>query len=416
MARHLKLRSFLGASLFSLVAATSAFAQEQPTVDVVHWLTAGAEQAAISVLAEEFERRGGTWVDSAVPGGPSDAQALVMSRVAGGNPPGVAFLSMGRSAVELGQEGVTRDVKALAEASGLAQTSDILTKLATDDAGAIFALPVAIETDNLAWYSKPAYDKAGLSYPKTWDEALAQAPKLKEAGVIPIAVGAQGWQLSILFNSILMGEAGADTFEAIVNERSAEAAASPQVVKAFATMRALSTFADPGASNRAWNDTLNLVADGRAAMQVMGSWAGAELTKMGKAHDVDWACALPPGNTKLVLEGAGFQFPTVSSEAETKGQELFIQVLLDPKVQADFAVAKGALPSRLDADTSKLAPCDQMTAKVLHEAGGVPALGIVLSSDSAGQIEDLLSRFWAEASLTPEEAARQFAELLAAAN
>lgn len=138
-------------------------------------------------------------------------------------------------------------------------------------------------------------------------------------------MGAQGWQLSILFHSILLGQGGDEFFDAVINKKDAEAAGSDKVVQAFATLRALTAYADAGASNRARNDTLNLVAEGKAGMQVMGSWAGAELKKMGVEYGTKWGCSLPPGNTKLILEGAGFQFPKVTDEDEVAGQDLFIR-------------------------------------------------------------------------------------------
>lgn len=408
MRRASILKLMAAASLASVFAAPNALA-EQPTADVVHWLTAGAESAAVTLLAKEYEGRGGKWIDSAAPGGPSDAQALIMNRIAGGNPPGVAFLAIGHSAVDLGNEGLLRDVKDLAGQNGLGQTSDVMIKLATNANGALYALPIAVETDNLVWYSKPVFDGAGLAFPKTWDEFLAQAKVLKENGVIPIAVGAQGWQLSLLFNSILLGEGGEESFGALVGKRGA---GDDKIVKAFATMRALSAYSDAGASNRTWNDTLNLVAEGKAAMQVMGSWAGAELGKMGLEYGVKWGCALPPGNTRLIVEGAGFQFPKVEGEAEKAGQDLFVQVMMDPKLQSEFAALKGAIPARLDADISKLSACDQMAAKTLRDAGSYPALGAVLSNESGGQIEDLMSRFWSDPGFSPEDAAKELSAVV----
>lgn len=407
-----KLGLLISFSVMATAATSLDALAQQPTADVVHWLTSGAESEAITILAKEFEKRGGKWVDSAAPGGPTDAQALIMNRIAGGNPPGVAFISVGHSAVELGKEGLLQDIKAEADKNGADVTSDVMLKLVSDTDGALYALPIAIESSNLAWFSKTVYDEAGLTFPKSWAEFLEQAKVLKEKGYIPLAVGAQGWQLSILFNSVLLAEAGNDTFDAIVNTKTAEAAGSAKVVQAFTTMRALSTYSDAGASNRAWNDTLNLVAEGKAAVQIMGSWAGAELTKMGLERGDKWDCILPPGNTRLILDGAGFEFPKVTNADDVAGQALFVQVMMDPAVQAKFAAVKGAVPARLDADTSGLAPCDQMSAQIIRDSGSFPSPSSVLGNESGGQIEDLLSRFWADASLTPEDAAKQYSDIV----
>ena len=396
------------------LAASAASAQDAPTVDVVHWLTAGAESQAMDVLASEFEARGGTYVDSAAPGGGSDASALMMSRIAGGNPPGVAFTALGPNAMELGAEGVLRDVRDVAEGQGLDQVAPVMVEISTGEDGALYALPIGLETQNFLWFSPPVLEAAGVEPPETWDDFLAAAPAIEEAGYIPIAVGAQGWQLGILFSSVVVGTGGADLYRSAIMQHDAEAARGPEMVRAFEVMRSLAELSDPGAANRAWNDTLNLVAQGEAAMQVMGSWAGAELENMGLEQGAVWDCALTPGAEAVVVEGAGFMFPTVESEAEQAGQALFVEVLMDPAVQTEFARVKGAVPPRSDADTSGLSECTRIAASALSESGGLATISASLSQDGWGRIQDLLASFWADPSMTPEAAAGELAGIVEA--
>ena len=61
------------AVLFGLAAASNAGAEEK-RAEVIHWLTAKSESAAIGEFAKAFNAAGGTWVDSAVAGG-SNAKA-----------------------------------------------------------------------------------------------------------------------------------------------------------------------------------------------------------------------------------------------------------------------------------------------------------------------------------------------------
>jgi glucose/mannose transport system substrate-binding protein len=71
-------------ALFNVsVAATATRAQE---ADVIHWWTSGAEAKAVKVIADSYGKAGGTWIDSAVVGGPA-ARAAAINRIAGGNPP-----------------------------------------------------------------------------------------------------------------------------------------------------------------------------------------------------------------------------------------------------------------------------------------------------------------------------------------
>ena len=407
------LAKFLSGTALILMAQT-ATAQDKPTVDVIHWLTAGAESKAVQVLAEAVEARGGVWVDSAAPGGGSDARASLMSRMAGGDPPGAAFLALGPEAIDLGKGGALRDVRAVADKFGLARAAKVMVDISTAEGGALYALPIGLETQNLMFVSPAAFAAAGVSVPKTWDEFLASAPALQKADIIPIAVGAQGWQLGILMAAVIVGTGGADTYRQVIMDHDEAAAAGPEMIEAFRVMRALSALADAGSANRAWNDTLNLVAEGRAGMQVMGSWAGAELANMGLEQGKVWDCMLTPGSEVVVVEGAGFMFPVPTSDAMEKGQDIFIEVLMDPVVQAEFAAIKGAVPPSADADVSGLSSCTQIVAKVLGgNDGGVATISASVSPDGWGQIQDMLSGFWADPSMTPEVAAAQFAAIIA---
>jgi glucose/mannose transport system substrate-binding protein len=168
-------------SSFALLAG-AALAQTAPKVEVLHWLTAGAESAAIGVLADGVTERGGEWVEVATPGGGSAARALLATGVASGNPPGISFLGMGTETAELAAQGVMRDVGGYAREKGyLDSVPAHALAMGTDgsDDGAIYALPVAFETQNFMWCSKPVFEKTGLTPPKTWNEFLEQAPKLE---------------------------------------------------------------------------------------------------------------------------------------------------------------------------------------------------------------------------------------------
>lgn len=400
-------------ALAAALMTGTAYSQSKPKVEVLHWLTAGAESAAIKVLADGVAERGGEWVDVATPGGGSDARALLATGLAGGNPPGVSFLGMGTETAELAAQGVMRDIGTYAKDKGyLENVPDYALAMGTDLAGgtAIYALPVAFETQNFMWYSKPVFEKAGVEPPKTWDEFIAQAPKIKEAGFTPFAVGAQAWQINLLFNAIVLGE-GSDFYERLFVKHDPEAGKGAELVHAFTVLRALSGLTDEGSANRSWNDTLNLVADGRAAIQIMGSWAGAELQNMGKVYDTDWGCALSPGSPVAIVGATGFQFPqTKDGDA---GQDIFIDTMMDPAVQTAFSVQKGSIPARTDADTSGLSACSQLAAGAVKEGNGEPYTTGVLGSEVRGLLTDHLANFWATTSITPEEGAAEYARILA---
>jgi glucose/mannose transport system substrate-binding protein len=49
----------------ALVWSSGAFAQ-QMKAEVLHWWTSAGESAAVKVLADQFTKAGGTWVDNGI--------------------------------------------------------------------------------------------------------------------------------------------------------------------------------------------------------------------------------------------------------------------------------------------------------------------------------------------------------------
>lgn len=102
-------------------------------------------------------------------------------------------------------------------------------------------------------------------------------PKLKDAGVIPFAVGGDGggWQVSLLANQLILSQLGAEAVEKIWKNKDLELAAGPEVLKAFATLKDLGTYADEGSPNRSWADTTFFVIQAKLPSMAMGDWAQA---------------------------------------------------------------------------------------------------------------------------------------------
>jgi len=108
-------RLLLSAAFCSAISAVAAGTATAQTVDVIHWWTSGGESKAISVFAEEFKKRGGTWIDSAVVGGTAARQAA-MNRIAGGDAPGAIQWNIGVAVTNLAKEGLLADLDDLAAA------------------------------------------------------------------------------------------------------------------------------------------------------------------------------------------------------------------------------------------------------------------------------------------------------------
>lgn len=393
----------------SLALTASASAQE---ADVLHYWTSGSEAAALAQIAAAFEAKGGTWIDSSVAGFEAE-RTVAMTRFAGGNPPEAMLTELGQETRNLAEAGILRDLSDLAEAGKWTEVlpASVVEALKIDDT--IFAVPVDIGGRNWMYASNKVLADAGVEAPTSWADFIADADKIKAAGYIPLALGGEGWQESILFSAVMAGVGGNDFFKAIYEDADVEAATSAKMIEVFDTFRALNDLVDEGSPGRAWNDATNLVVTDQAAIIVMGDWAKGEFTGAGKVAGEDFTCELAPGTANFydaIVDA--FVFPIVGEDS-IEGQNMLIDVMMTPEVQVEFNRLKGSLPPRTDADNSALDVCAVKGAAAMASADTyVPSIVDRPTNDVAGQLDDIVSEFWNSPEMTSEEAAERYAEVL----
>ncbi|MGI3901438.1 MAG: ABC transporter substrate-binding protein [Janthinobacterium lividum] len=404
----LEIRLLTSAAALSFALTVPALAQK---ADVVHYWTSGSESQALRVFADAFKQRGGTWIDSAL-GGFDDARAAAMNRVAGGNPPAALLDNIGE-VKELAQRGILSPLEPEVADAVSQHMPPFLVKRITE-AGKIYAIPVDIGGGNWMWYSTKAFADVGAKPPATWDEFFAVADKLKAKGYIPLALGGQPWQEASLFYDIMLSN-GRDFYKNVLIDHNPAASGGALMIKSFETFRKLTAYVDEGSQGRNWNDATYLVVTNKAAVQIMGDWAKGEFTAAGLKPGQEFGCQLSPGTGDSYLMVVDlFDFPKVTDADQVKGQKLIESVLVDKDLQAKFNLVKGSLPPRLDADLSAADMCLKSGQKALSDpAAQVPNFEFVFTADQEGQIKDLVSRFWSTPSMTAEEAAKEFAAVVA---
>ena len=411
MFKSLPVASALVGSLF---CAQQGAAQD---ADVMHWWTSGGESRAIAVFAKEYNKRGGTWVDDASVG-PQAEHAAALNRIAGGNPPTAMQWNIGVAIRQLAEQGILTSLDEQAKkGSWLANLPPLLVKNMTYN-GHVIAVPVNIHGANYQFYSIKVVNDLKMQPPKTWDEFLAEAPKIKAAGVIPIAFGTTAQQLDWLFYAILIGTGGKDLHRKVFVDHDAKAAGSESVQHVFDVMAQIRPYVDAGSPNRKWNDSLALVETDKAALMVLGDWAKGDFAAANKVLGKDFGCQMAPGNQEAyVMTVDVFAFPVNNKPDQKVAQDKLAMLMMDPEVQVEFNKFKGSIPSRLDAETGDLDACAQLGKKVMAggEANQLPNFALAFSADTQGQIEDLLGNYWSKPSMTPADAAKQLSSIIAGA-
>ena len=379
----------LTAALAAPKMATSA------DLEVTHWWTSGGEAAAVKAFADAFNATGHNWVDGAIAGSGGTARPIIISRILGGDPMAATQLNHGRQAEELIEAGLMTDRTELAEKEGwkaLVFPPSLLDSCTLD--GRIYCVPVNIHSAQWIWLSHGAFNEAGVDVPSDWNEFVAAAPKLQEAGILPLAMGQQGWQQNLAFGAITIGVAGIDAWRKVSVERDAETAAGPEYKAVFdAVVAARELARDSNVQD--WNQATNLVITNKAGGQIMGDWAQGEFQVAGQVAGKDYTC-LPGLGINEILDTGGdaFYFPVVKDEAVKKAQLELASLLISPEVQVAFNLKKGSLPVRGDIDLSAANDCMQKGLKILADGNVLPSGDMSLSPDTQTQIEDLMAEFW----------------------
>ncbi|NKL54640.1 ABC transporter substrate-binding protein [Rhizobium leguminosarum] len=386
-------------------------------LEVTHWWTSGGEAAAVAELAKAFDATGNHWVDGAIAGSGGTARPIMISRITGGDPMGATQFNHGRQAEELVQAGLMRDLTDVATAEkwkDIIRPSSLLDSCTID--GKIYCAPVNIHSWQWLWLSNAAFKKAGVEVPKNWDEFVAAAPALEKAGIIPLAVGGQPWQATGAFDVLMVAVAGKDTFNKIFKDKDAEVAAGPEIAKVFKAADDARRMAK-GSNVQDWNQATNLVITGKAGGQIMGDWAQGEFALAGQKAGTDYTCLPGLGVNEIISTGGdAFYFPLLKDEEKSKAQGVLAKTLLDPKTQVAFNLKKGSLPVRGDVDLAAANDCMKKGLEILQKGNVIQGTDQLLSADSQKQKEDLFSEFFANPSMTPEDAQKRFAGIIASAD
>ena len=382
-------------SLAAAVTVALSGASQATELEVTHWWTSGGEAAAVAEFAKAFDATGNKWVDGAIAGSGGTARPIIISRILGGDPMGATQLNHGRQAEELIEEGLLTDLTELAEKEGwkdIVNPSSLLDACTLD--GRIYCAPVNIHSGQWLWLSHGAFKEAGVDVPKDWAEFVAAAPKLKEAGIQPLAMGQQGWQQNLAFGTITVAVAGMDAWTEVSVNKNAEVAAGPVYKEVFEAAAAARELAK-GSNVQDWNLATNLVITNKAGGQIMGDWAQGEFQVAGQVAGEDYTC-LPGLGVNEILDTGGdaFYFPLVEDEATKKAQMELASLLVSPEAQVSFNLKKGSLPIRGDIDLSTANDCMQKGLKILADGNILPSGDMALSPDSQTQIEDLMAEFW----------------------
>ena len=408
---------FLKSSLLSAAAVIVASQASAADLEVTHWWTSGGEAAAVAEFAKAFNATEHSWIDGAIAGSGGTARPIIISRIIGGDPMHATQLNHGRQAEELVEAGLMLDLSDIAAEGGWADVvnpSRLLDSCTLD--GKVYCVPVNIHSPQWLWLSHDAFAKAGLDVPSDWFEFVAAAPALRDAGVVPLAMGQQAWQTDLAFGAIQVAVGGTDLYLDVLTNKNADAAASADMTKvfeAYADARLLSV----GSNVNDWNQATNLVITGQAGGQIHGDWAQGEFQVANQVAGEDYTCLPGLGVNEIIATGGdAFYFPKQDDPAIEAAQKELAQLMISKEVQVAFNLKKGSLPIRGDVDLSAANDCMKKGLSILAAGNVLPDGVNAFSADTAGQMADLMVEFWNDTSITVADAQARYVEIIATAD
>lgn len=274
--------------------------------------------------------------------------------------------------------------------------------------GEVMVFPLGLHIDGMLFFNTEVAQKAGVD-PEAWatlDEMFADFDKIRDAGYVPLAVGAQSWQVGYLTHALVASIGGQALFNDIYGtEPDIAALDDPRLAETFNWLRKFQKAADAGSVNRDWNMTTNTVINGDALMQIHGDWMKGEWRAAGKTAGEDFGCTTIPGAEAVAVTVDGWGILGGQPEAKDAAEISFALMAVDPQVNADFAYEKGATPIRTDAPKDRLDICSEKTLTLLEDPDRqVQNPHSMTDADWQSAIWEVAFNFWSDEAMTTEMA------------
>lgn len=294
-----------------------------------------------------------------------------------GNPPDI-FESWGGGEIsEQVQSGYLKDITADTKAE-VASIGPVAKIWSVD--GKQYGLPWSFGIEGF-WYNKDLFSKAGVSAPPTtMDELNAAVAKLKAANITPIAVGAgDKWPAAHWWYNFAVRECSAD---ALSNASTKQDFGDPCFVKAgddLKTFLATNPFqkdflATPGQTGA--NSSAGLLANGKAAMELMGHWDGSVMQTLTPDQKepsfLGWFPfpSVPGASGSQTTQMGGGDGFACSKQAPAECVE-FLKYIVSPEVEKGYAGTGNGIPTVKGAEVGLSDPVMQTIAKATQSAGGI---------------------------------------------
>ncbi|WP_158602069.1 ABC transporter substrate-binding protein [Pararobbsia silviterrae] len=365
------------------------------SLNLVTWWTSPSEAGALNRIVSAFEASGGTLTVQSVQGALA-AEQTTIRMMNEGHAPSVAQFNISRQFDLLVEDGQLRHIDAVADKNKWTTVFPVYVQSTIRRNGHFYAVPLAIHNYGAIFYSQAAFAKIGVAtVPNTIDDLIADLRKMREQGVIPVAVGQSDWELKTIFDTVLLGVLGKDAFLKLYRDHDLALAGAPELTRVLTYVAALRDLTQPSPEIATWDDATRQVMDNQAGVQFMGDWADGEFIARGLSADKDFGCLPGLGATPTAIIGGDvWVFPKTDDPSTMRAQDALAEVATNPRVQVAFSRDKGSIPARMDVDAGQLDACQRRTTALVRRGDAVSNAEVFESPEESHAIRAVLMRFW----------------------
>ena len=240
--------------------------------------------------------------------------------------------------------------------------------------GKLYSLPDEVETLVL-YYNKTLFAEKGWQPPKTIDELVALAAKIKAADIIPFGHANSEWRPA---NEWFVGEflnhvAGPQkVYDALTGKVSWD---DPDFLKAIEILNNMQQQGQfNGGLDRYFTGTFNEIhsafGDGKAAMNIEGTWFLGDISQFfggtsGNQNDWDWV-PVPSSNGDAIFDlGIGSTYSINKNSKVPAAAAEFLNYYFSADVQAKMLAACGKAPAPVALNPEALKSIDPRHAQII---------------------------------------------------
>lgn len=236
---------------------------------------------------------------------------------------------------------------------------------AASDGAKVYALPIGKAVIGVA-YNKVLFAKLGLSVPSTWSEFVEVCRIVKEADVVPLALAhrdawiAQLVPRAMAATGVYGQDADFDT-KLVEGNISFSESSWPDLIADLFSLKASGCFNEE-ALLTTYDQSIEMVATGRAAMVVNGTWIAPQIKAGNRALDLGMFL-LP-----YAVNGEQMRAPTIitpmfavsASTRHPAEAKKYLEFLTRPDIVAMILQARGEHPVMHDGTVTLDSPAEEL--------------------------------------------------------